>query len=229
MYEPEYLRFPSEDPIGLAGGINPYVYAANDPIDLTDRTGLAAMAMDCPILKNEVACGWPDEPPPSPHDPYFPHDHQGGDSGQPVSGSGGRAAAEQSKSDGRCMAAVLGAVPTVLADLGTTAAFFIGAGWVLQGGKMIALGGRLSVAARGGYVFNATTSAAAAHYGTVGTVYRRLGQGLMAGSAAGWVGNGTHHGMSAASSGQDVPWWGVLPIGVSVHTARGVYTTCRGQ
>lgn len=40
FYDPEYRRFISEDPIGLAGGINPYLYAGNNPIDNRDATGL---------------------------------------------------------------------------------------------------------------------------------------------------------------------------------------------
>jgi RHS repeat-associated protein len=39
-YDPLAQRFTSEDPIGLAGGINPYVFGADDPINKTDPTGL---------------------------------------------------------------------------------------------------------------------------------------------------------------------------------------------
>ncbi len=41
-YDPELRRFVSEDPIGLAGGLNLHAYAGNDPINLTDPSGLAA-------------------------------------------------------------------------------------------------------------------------------------------------------------------------------------------
>jgi RHS repeat-associated protein len=40
-YEPRTGRFISEDPIGLAGGINPLVFAANNPVSGRDPTGLA--------------------------------------------------------------------------------------------------------------------------------------------------------------------------------------------
>jgi RHS repeat-associated protein len=39
-YDPVTRRFISEDPIGLAGGINPFSYASNDPINRSDPTGL---------------------------------------------------------------------------------------------------------------------------------------------------------------------------------------------
>ncbi len=39
-YDPDLGRFLSEDPIGLAGGINYYLFAANDPINLADPSGL---------------------------------------------------------------------------------------------------------------------------------------------------------------------------------------------
>jgi RHS repeat-associated protein len=40
-YDPNIGRFVSEDPLGLGGGINPYVFANNDPINGGDPTGLS--------------------------------------------------------------------------------------------------------------------------------------------------------------------------------------------
>ena len=39
-YSPTLQRFISEDPIGIAGGINQYAYANNDPVNLSDPGGL---------------------------------------------------------------------------------------------------------------------------------------------------------------------------------------------
>ncbi|HEU0014572.1 MAG TPA: RHS repeat-associated core domain-containing protein, partial [Longimicrobium sp.] len=39
-YDPELGRFISEDPIRLGGGINPYVYAGNNPLSNTDPSGM---------------------------------------------------------------------------------------------------------------------------------------------------------------------------------------------
>jgi RHS repeat-associated protein len=39
-YDLETNRFISEDPIGLEGGLNPYVYAGNDPVNFNDPSGL---------------------------------------------------------------------------------------------------------------------------------------------------------------------------------------------
>jgi RHS repeat-associated protein len=41
-YDPESRRFMSEDPIGLAGGLNLYGMADNDPVNKSDPTGLDA-------------------------------------------------------------------------------------------------------------------------------------------------------------------------------------------
>lgn len=43
-YDPHLQRFVSEDPIGLVGGSNPYTYAANDPVNNADPTGLSHCA-----------------------------------------------------------------------------------------------------------------------------------------------------------------------------------------
>ncbi len=39
-YDPALGRFLSEDPIGLEGGINPYAYVGNDPVNNRDPSGL---------------------------------------------------------------------------------------------------------------------------------------------------------------------------------------------
>jgi RHS repeat-associated protein len=47
-YEPQSGRFLSEDPAGLAGGINPYLFVGDDPIDGEDASGLAGACIDQP-------------------------------------------------------------------------------------------------------------------------------------------------------------------------------------
>jgi RHS repeat-associated protein len=59
-YEPQTGRFLSEDPMGLAGGINPYVFAGNDPISGADPTGL--QDGDCPWWKSLTKCAQPLDP-----------------------------------------------------------------------------------------------------------------------------------------------------------------------
>jgi RHS repeat-associated protein len=65
-YDPHLGRFSSQDPIGLRGGINPYVFADNNPVANADPLGLCPYdygqaeppnmdTMDCP--KNEVGDG----------------------------------------------------------------------------------------------------------------------------------------------------------------------------
>lgn len=44
-YDPDVGRFSSEDPLGLTAGFNPYAFAANDPINYSDPTGLTCRAL----------------------------------------------------------------------------------------------------------------------------------------------------------------------------------------
>ena len=60
-YDPALARFISEDPIGLAGGVNQYAYAGNDPINATDPFGLdpckeRALITISSVLANAPGC-----------------------------------------------------------------------------------------------------------------------------------------------------------------------------
>jgi len=48
-YDPSVGRFISEDPVGLSGGINPYTYVSNNPVNGTDPSGLDACASDIAV------------------------------------------------------------------------------------------------------------------------------------------------------------------------------------
>ena len=45
-YLPSLGRFITEDPIGFAGGLNPYLYCENDPVNLSDPAGLHPSILD---------------------------------------------------------------------------------------------------------------------------------------------------------------------------------------
>jgi RHS repeat-associated protein len=63
-YSPGLQRFISEDPVGLAGGINQFAYVGNDPLNHIDPDGLEAGAP--PYLPPP---GWWYMPPPPPRGP----------------------------------------------------------------------------------------------------------------------------------------------------------------
>lgn len=57
-YEAQTGRFLSEDPLGLAGGLNVYLYAEDDPINASDPFGLTADDNEPPIIQAGGGCFW---------------------------------------------------------------------------------------------------------------------------------------------------------------------------
>ena len=55
-YDPFTGRFISEDPIGLAGGINPYTYVGSDPVNGRDPTGLQGSCDDPATTRTYELC-----------------------------------------------------------------------------------------------------------------------------------------------------------------------------
>lgn len=57
-YNPQIGRFISEDPIGLMGGINPYMYCDGDPVNRVDPLGLAYVELSRQGFGDGVATGF---------------------------------------------------------------------------------------------------------------------------------------------------------------------------
>ncbi len=57
-YNPELGRYMEPDPIGLEGGLNPYSYVANNPINMVDPSGLSMEPMNDAAMRGAI--GAPD-------------------------------------------------------------------------------------------------------------------------------------------------------------------------
>jgi RHS repeat-associated protein len=56
-YDPRTGRYLTPDPIGLADGINLFLYAENNPINMTDPGGLFTFSGTWSIIKREIGTG----------------------------------------------------------------------------------------------------------------------------------------------------------------------------
>jgi RHS repeat-associated core domain len=59
-YDPDLARFVSEDPIGLEGGINPYAFAGNDPVNAGDPSGENVLPTVVTMANWNYDWGWAD-------------------------------------------------------------------------------------------------------------------------------------------------------------------------
>lgn len=87
-YDPDLGRFLTEDPVGLAGGLNIYLFARNDPVNGRDPLGL----FPCPFIHNPQWC--PTQLPPVFAGPSGPHSWDYGGTGGTGGGGGGGGSAQ---------------------------------------------------------------------------------------------------------------------------------------
>jgi RHS repeat-associated protein len=236
-YDPETGRFISEDPIGLAGGINLYSYAGNDPVNKRDPLGL--QAEECKVMifyptenQDWIVYVW-DCPNPDPsglgrgprsarggNPPGGPQDSRGG--GLPGVSGGTRQSDAQTSSPMSCSAALGLAGWTVASDL----ALLTGIGLAAKG----------LIAARA----SATTFQwmardrdpilrSVANYGSVVAASNKalLAAPLYTSAAVGaYAADIPNQTVLAVAAGDDVSLWDFVPIIASYRGIRDAIRAC---
>ena len=195
-YDPDLKRFLSEDPIGLAGGINPYVYAANNPIDLVDRKGLCPEGnFDDPEHLEENPCILEGITVTVTADKEPEEDDSGGDpwepGGHPIAGSGPIAGGGSGTADGgstgstlKCIGAAGGLLARFTLDVTLGYAYWSGLATLGSGAVLIAEGYGIST----GLILTATVRVAqgtGAPHRAAGRYLALNGFGQLAGRGAG--------------------------------------------
>ena len=133
-YDPLSGRFLSEDPAGLAGGLNLYSYGYGDPINLADPTGLDPTMLDSMRIRAPFTCtdrAWCETSCPIwaavgiCNDPLTGWERDGHEDGGSVADNSPQAPADVNSPS--CRNAVLVAAGTILLD-------FVGTGALIKGG-----------------------------------------------------------------------------------------------
>ena len=237
-YEPRSGRFLSEDPIGLAGGINVYAYAMDDPINRRDPMGLCDNVVaiierrfsDGSIeveYKYDCSSSGPSAGPSGYGDwyggwggPLAPFSPNAGAGGGGNGGAGGGGRADDDASDWKfCAANVALAGLVVASDLAT----FTGAGAALKLGA-VALGrsGLARVYATNAInrVFVGSEIATANAYGSAAT---RVGLATAGGSVTSSVELNTY----SSSLGSQVSWKDFIPGWASARAISSARAACQ--
>ena len=228
-YDPALGRFISEDPIGLAGGVNQYAYAGNDPVNNTDPTGLECWSILQHIVGDIVCSGG--QCVETPGRDYTVTLCNGGGGGNAPSGIGvgggvGGSVGPSSPKLGQDIhlkalncgfqtsAAALAAITDFTVGKGIALGYKMGVGVAGKASAMVSRWALHEVGAR--YAFGSPADATMAKIG-------RSAAGIVFGTGL-WV-------STTASSGGDFGWKGFLsnfvPGANFLNAAESAYNVCR--